>query len=131
MIKITLCFPNPMRTSQPSFVQAEAAFVGAASATRPVAATGNQQHSAATHRGARTPLPRSSSLPWLFVRTRGCFSCPPGLIQVTLLLLLESLLTWQLPAVVQLPREHRPDPEMFSGIFKHCSSRLAYLASSL
>lgn len=69
MIKITLCFPIPTHTSQPGFVQAEPAFVGAA--------TSNWQRSATTHEGMRTSLSCSSSNPHLFASTHGCMSMLP------------------------------------------------------
>lgn len=106
MIKITLCFPIPTHTSQPGFVQAEPAFVGAA--------TSNWQRSATTHEGMRTSLSCSSSNPHLFASTHGCMSYAPGWMQVTLHLPLELLLTWQLPAVKQLPRVNPLNLEMFS-----------------
>lgn len=104
--------------------------MGAAGATRLVAATSNWQHSATTHEGMRTSLPYSSSNPHLFVGTHGYMSYPLESMQVMLHLLLELLLTWQLPAVTQLPRVHPLNLELFSGLFKWCSSYLAYLTSS-
>lgn len=103
-------------------ITARPAFVGTA--------ISNWQRSATTQEGMGTSLSCSSSNPHLFASTHGCMSYASGWIQVMLHLPLKFLLTWQLPAVKQLPRVNPLNLEMFSGFFKWCGSYLAYLTSS-
>lgn len=147
MIKIILCFPKTISTSQPGFMHTDPEVGEGGDAVSLVCRDTLRSYA----RGGKRML-----LPLLFAPLALCLllrPCPhsnsPGHLQPPVEIFCSQrfppsrLATGhaafpagmatgvQLPGSAQLPRVHRLGLETFSGFFKWCSSCLAYLASSL